>query len=92
MSDPEIVDDEEKSGEGRYGEEMAHEPAESEAVQPGDVYGDSESHWFGEFEDHEPDTPAGLYEEAESHWSAEIEDTDPHHRYGDTDPVPDDED
>lgn len=91
MSDSEIVDDDEAStGDDTYGEEMAYEPPETEAVQSGDVYGSSETNWFEEFEDHESVAPEGLYDEIDSHWSEELEETDPNHRYGETDPIPDD--
>ncbi|TQQ82712.1 hypothetical protein EGH24_04500 [Halonotius terrestris] len=95
----------EASSETRvYGDGIAYEPDEPEEVESGDVYGQQDA---TPFEDHEAVEPDGLYTEIEDRWAAEDVDPEPHtygeqdayepddagngHRYGDSDPIPDDE-
>lgn len=84
-----------------YGDGIAYEPPESEAVEAGDVYGQQDA---TPFEDHAAVEPDDLYGEVEDRWSAEEVDPEPHtygeqdayesddetnssHRYGDSDVV-----
>jgi len=51
-----------------YGDGVAYEPPEPEAVEPGDVYGQDEA---TPFEDHAETAPESLYGEIETRWSEE---------------------
>lgn len=65
-----------------YGDGLAYEPEEPEAVQPGDVYGQDEAN---PFEDHEAVAPDDLYGEVESRWADDSDVVDASYRYGDDD-------
>src|SRR6056297_3437263 len=65
-----------------YGDGVAYEPPEPEAVEAGDVYGQDEA---TPFEDHAETSPESLYGEIETRWSEEASVIAARSSYGDED-------
>ena len=65
-----------------YGDGVAYEPPEPEAVEAGDVYGQDEA---TPFEDHAETSPESLYGEIETRWSEEASIIAARSSYGDDD-------
>jgi hypothetical protein len=65
-----------------YGDGVAYEPPEPEAVEPGDVYGQDEA---APYEDHADTTPESLYGEIEPRWSETAATIAARSSYGDDD-------